>query len=272
MSKAVMANFVSVIALATLAAGCGQSARDTRDGQATFDYLKAQAQIMEQGRRNLQSNDFPKPPTAPIFTKFTKLRDRLSQTKEYQESLTEYLTNLIQITTESEKVLNNLENQLGALNSAHVAPKAITYATLQEQVIGDAVQVAIKFRELTTRAQDDMHRPHERNVMLPHLLLADLALLSGIGTPVAIHELGKGMSAQARANSEKAQENEAELLRLDDLVSALQDAKTKLENHKSDLLTERNQLLTMLGAQYPQHSWTSLWPAPVQTNKSDLAH
>ncbi len=89
---------------------------------------------------------------------------------------------------------------------------------------------------------------------------------------MAIREVGKGISAQATHNSEEAQENEAEHLRLNDVVATFQDVKTKLESDKSDLLTKRSQLLTTLAAQYPEQPWSSLWPTPSETNKSDLAH
>jgi hypothetical protein len=97
---------LGILANALIATAC-----NGQDGQATFDYLKAEVHIVEQGKRNLEVRHLPKPPTPPVFTKQTKPKDRLTQKKEYRESLALYYTNVIQVTTESEKLLNHVQNQ-----------------------------------------------------------------------------------------------------------------------------------------------------------------
>jgi hypothetical protein len=244
-----------------------------QDGQATFDYLKAQADIVEQGRRSTKDDQIPKPPTAPVFTKQTKLKERQVQLKEYRESLTQFYTNIIQITTDSEKVLNTVQNQLSALNGARVARKAIAFTMLREQVLWDAVEVEIKLRAWATQAQEDMRKPHARDAIFPHLLLAGIESASGIGgAALAFREVAKGVSEQAKINNGKAQEKEKEQLRLDDSTAALEDAGTKLASDIEELDTKRTQLLTTIEAQYPQFGWNSLIEGHSQTGGSAIAH
>jgi hypothetical protein len=261
------AALAGIFASALIATACSR-----QHGQATFDYLKAQMQILEQGRRNMKDHQIPKPPTPPVITKQTKPKERLAQTKEYRESLAQFYTNLIQISWESEKVFTNLQNQLSALNGARVSRKAIASTTLQEQVLGDAAEVEIKLRAWATRAQEDMLKPHARDAMIPHLLLAGIESATGIGGALALREIGKGMTEQAKVNSENAKEKETEQLHLDDSVAALEDARTKLASDIAELRTKRNQLLTTLGAQYPQFTWNSLFEGSSHTAGPANAH
>jgi hypothetical protein len=271
--RAILTKIVTVIALAALAGGCNHKQKDSPDGQATFDYLKAQVKVMEQGRRNMRSLKIPKPPTEPVFTRQTKIKERLTQTKEYQASLNRFYTDVIQVSRESETVLNNVQSQLSALNPDRVARKAIALATSQEQILGDVADIEIKLRAWATRAQEDMRKPHPRAVIMPHILLGTIEAMAGpTGVLAGLHEAGKGMSEQATLNNEKAREKEAEQQHLDDSLTALEDAMTKLASDKGQLLTMRNQLITSFGAQYPEHPWNSLWTAPSESTKSDVGH
>jgi len=271
MLKTLLPKIVFAIALGTFAGGCDHEQKNRPDGHATFDYLKAQLEIMEQAGRDMRDHQIPKPPTELLFTRQTKPRERLRQTKEYQASLSRFYTDIIKVSRESETVLNNVQSQLSAVNGAHVARKAIALATLQEQVIGDAADMQIKLRAWATRAQEDMRKPHPRDIMLPHLALAAIETMAG-GGALAIHEMGKGMSEQTKVNSDNARAKEAEQLHLDDSLATLEDAMTKFASDKAHLLTMRNQLITTLGAQYPQHSWNSLWTAPSESTKTDVGH
>jgi len=115
-----------------------------------------------------------------------------------------------------------------------------------------------------------MQKPHERDVVIPHLVLGVVELMEG--SPLGLGQIGKGMSEQAKVNSEKLQEKQAEQLRLDDSVTALEDARTTLASDVAKLLTKRNQLITTLGAEYPQFAWKSLFAQKSQNGSLPNPH
>jgi hypothetical protein len=240
-----------------LAAGVGfaitLTACNRQDGKATFEYLMHQHQIVEQAKRNMRDHEIPKPPATPVFTKQTRLIDRIRMTKEYRQAVAGYYADVIQKSGDSENMVNDLQNQMSKVTSRGVDQEAMACVALQEQTLGDAAQMLVKLRAWANREQEDMRKPHPRDAALPHVVFGIWELTQG--NPLGLRQIEKGMIEQGKFNSAKA----AEQQHLDDLVKALEDASTKLASDGAELLTTRNKLVTKFGARYPHYEWNLLF-------------
>ena len=231
-----------------LAAACS-----AQDAKTTFDYLNQEREILQQAKQGLRNHPVAKAPRAPIFTRQTTHKDRLTATKKYRQETAEYLTNLIELSTDSEKLANQVQNKLSSVNGVGVDQQAIHLVTLHEQILGDLAQVCFKLRFWATREESNLHKTHSRDPVLPDFVLGIVKI--AYGSPMGFVQIGKGMSEQGEINRKKA----AEQSRRDDLLSALEDARIKLESDKAELVTARNQLVTTFAARYPDYSWSTMF-------------
>ncbi len=247
----------AVVILSTIAlAGCSR-----QDGKASFEFLKAQHKIWENTKLELKKYSIPKPPSAPVFSRQTPLRQRMEDNKVYRDALDRYLSTVIQNSQESERLLSDAQSRISALNSAGIHPDAAALAKLYEHFLGDAVQVYVEMKALATIEQTELRQNNKDDLITPLVIGILEAVATDNPSPIAGAFL-KGASQNIKRQQAIKSQTESHLMHLQEVVAAF-------ERDKSQTITKRSELITSFGAKYPGYPWNSLLPATAQSSTNN---
>jgi hypothetical protein len=244
-----------VIVCGTVLVGCSR-----QNGKATFEFLKAQHDILESTKLELKKYSYPKPLAAPVFSRQTPLRQRLQAIKAYNDAQDDFLTDVIQDSEESLRVLHDAQTRISALNPADIQPAAIALAKLYEQSLGDGAQVCAEVKALATLERVQLRRNKNKNQELITPLITGVidGLIADNVAAGAVTFL-KGISTDIELDNELRQEIDTHFLHLQEAVATL-------EQDKSQTITKRSELITSFGAKYPGYPWNSLLPVTTQSS------
>lgn len=244
-----------VILSCILLVGCNHAlvSCSRQGGKESFEYLKAQHQILENTKLKLKQYSNPKPPSAPVFSRQTLPRQRLEATKAYHDAMNRFLSGVIQNSEESERLLNDAQTRISALNSAGIHPDAIVLAKLYEQSLGDRVQLCVEIKALATLEKNKLRQNKQHELITPFIIEILEAVVTENPTVVAGAFL-KGVSQNMKQDEqdvESRREEQSHFMRLQEVVAAC-------ERDVSQTITKRSELITSFGAKYPGYPWNSL--------------
>jgi hypothetical protein len=233
--------------------GCARN-----DGKKTFEFLKAEHDILENTQVELKQCSNPKAPTPPVFRKGEIIsgRERLAEIKNYRDALNAYLNAVIQNSQQAERILNDAETKISGLDSAGVTEDAINLTRSYESSFGDWVQVFVEIEALAKLDQAKLHQ-NGQSQLFPSLIVGILDMMENpaIGTGVIL----KGVTNDMKQQIERNQEAQSHFAHLQEAVAAFK--------HDSGItITKRSELVTSYGAKYPKFAWNEVLPATVQTN------
>ena len=245
-----------VILCGIVLVGCSR-----QGGKESFEFLKAQHEILENTKLELKKHSNPKPPSAPVFSRQTPLRQRLEATKAYHDALDRFLSAVIQNSEESERLLNDAQTRISALNPARIHPDAAVLAKLYEKSLGDKVQVYVEMKALATIEQNELRQNKQHELITP-LIIGILDAVVTDNPAVGAGEFLKGVSQNMKKDIERQQAEQSHFMHLQEVVAAF-------ERDSSQTITKRSELITSFGVKYPGYPWNSLLPATAQSSTNN---
>src|SRR6267378_1999463 len=138
---------VFTICCITMLVGCARN-----NGRKTFEFLKAEHDIVETTKIELKQYLISQPPTPPDLSKTKpKSRERGAELKKYHDALSAYWNAVIQNSQQAERILNDAETKISRLDSAGVGEDAINLTKSHERSFGDWVQIYVETEALVDR-------------------------------------------------------------------------------------------------------------------------
>jgi hypothetical protein len=239
---------VCIICCFIVLVGCARN-----DGRKTFEFLKAERDIIDNAKAELNKCSSPKPPSPLAVSKSKKLnREQLETEKAYHIALDQYLSLLIQNSQQAERILNDTETKISGLNSSGVGEDAINLTKSYEQSFGDTVQLFVEVEALAKLDQNKLRNNQQSKLFAPFIAgILDAAT----GNPATGADVFlKSVSNAIKQEIEQDHEAQSHFIHL-------QEASEILKHDVGDAITKRSELITSYGAKYPEYSWNLLLPA-----------
>jgi hypothetical protein len=255
MNKEKLLFCASIICCVTMLAGCARNG-----GEKTFEFLKAEHDILENAQVELKKCSNPKAPTPPIYRQGQIIsgRERIAEIKNYRDALNAYLNAVIQNSQRAEHILNDAETKISGLDSAGVTEDAIDLTKGYERSLGDSVQVFVEFEALAKLDQTGLRQSEQPKLLAP-LLAGILDAMVAKNPAVGASVILKSVSDDTKQKIERNQEAQSHFAYFQEAVAAF-------KHDSGDTITKRSELVTSYGAKYPKFAWNKLLPATVQTN------
>jgi hypothetical protein len=247
-----------MISCLTMLVGCARN-----DGRKTFEFLKAEHDIIENAKIELQQCSNPKPPIPPAFLagkgKQGGNREQSAEIKDYHAALNAYWNTVVQNCQQAERILNGTEAKMSGLDSAGVEDDAINLAKSYVRSIGDQVQVIVEVEALAK-----LEQPKLRQNGQSKLIFSLVAGLLEKPSPTALAlTLVKDALNNQKQEIDQDQETQSHFTRLQESIATL--------NHDiADAITKRTELLTSYHAKYPKFVWNELLPTVMQTDTNQV--
>ena len=242
--------WVSIISCITMMVGCARN-----DGKKTFEFLKAEHDILENAKTGLIQCSNPKPPTSPVFSTGVNRQERLTEIRNYHAALNAYWNAVIQNGQRAEPILNGAETKISGLDSAGVGEDAITLAKSYERLFGDQAQVIVEIEALAKLEQTKLRQNGQSKLFVS--LFA--GIIEKISPATLVLTLTKDVLSEKEHEIGQDQETQSHYARF-------QEAVVTLNRDIADVITKRSELVTSYRAKYPKFAWSELLPASVQTN------
>lgn len=248
---------VFIICCITILVGCARN-----DGKKTFEFLKAEREILENTKVELKQCSNPKPPTPPIFEATVNKQERREQSakiKNYHDALNDYWNTVIQNSQKTDRILNEAETKISRLDSAGVGEEAINLTKSYESSFGDWVQVSIEIEALAKLEQTKLRQNGQSKLFV--------SLIAGIIEKMSPATLAftniKDVLSDQKQEINQDQEIQSHLTHLQEAVAVL--------NHDvADAITKRSELVTSCRAKHPQFAWKELLPAAMTANTNKV--
>ena len=161
-----------------------------RQGGKTFEFLKAEREILKNTSVELKKYSNSKPPSPPDFSEERNRIERTKATKEYRDTLRHYWNTVQQNSLQAERVLNEAETKISRLDSSGIGDDAINLATDYEHLLGSMVQIQVEIKAVAEVFQGELQEDREaeagRHLMAGALVVAADAFTAGALTPVAM--------------------------------------------------------------------------------------
>jgi hypothetical protein len=237
---------ITISTIATLCAvafvGCSHN-----EGKATFDFLKAEREIIDETVAKIRQLPFPKVPVTPGSARGMTVRQRKEAEKKYSEAMEQYCGGMIHTTDQVMALLNDAQTRLSRLDASGIDKGAIALTKSYDQLLGDVAQEMVEFKALITLARDEF-RQKKQDPVFKGLVVG---VLEGIFTGswiVGGREVLKSVSRDTQQKNDISREAEGQLLRF-------QEARSAVERDRSRTFTRRSELATTLRSRYAGFAW-----------------
>jgi peroxiredoxin family protein len=238
--------------------GCARN-----DGRKTFEFLKAEHDIVENTKVELKQSIKPvRFPTPPVFSASVNRSERIAKTKQYHDALNNYWNTIIQNSQQAERILNDAETKISGLDSAEAGDDAINLTKGYESSFGDRVQVFVEIEALAKLEQTKLNK-NEQSHLIASVIPGILETVATDNPAFAVNSFLKGASSDLNQENKQDQEIQAHLTRLQEMMETF-------KHDSGDLITKRSELVTSYRAKYPKFSWDELVPTAGQTNTNKV--
>jgi Cu/Ag efflux protein CusF len=252
--------FIFMMCCVTALVGCGRS-----QGKKTFDFLKAEREVIESMKNEALKFPKPKPPSPPDYSEAHNAFQRSQINKAYRVASGQYFGSVIQYSQQVEKLVNEAETTISRLDSSGIGDDAVNLTKDYEQMLGDTVQQCVEVRAVLKLAQAELMENKQAelgsHLVSGALALAAVAFSAGALTPAALTAgagtFFKGVSSDENRDSERNEELQSHYANLQKVVA-------ELEHYRGEVVTKRSELVTAYRAKYPQYEWSSVLPSEVQ--------
>jgi hypothetical protein len=241
-------------------AGCARS-----QGKKTFEFLKAEREILRNTKEELKKCSNPKPPSPPDLSEARNGLERIKAAKEYRVALRHYWNTVQQNSLKAEYVLNEAETKISRLDSSGIGDDAINLATDYEHLVGSMVQIQVETKAIAELFQAELQENREaeaaRHLMAAALVAAADYCTVGALTPVVLAKGAgtflTGVASDASRDNERSQELQTHRANLQKVVS-------DVEHYHGEVITKRSELVTSYRVKFPEYDWSSFLPSEEQ--------
>jgi MFS superfamily sulfate permease-like transporter len=249
-----------VVAAFSLLVGCGRS-----QGKKTFEFLKAEREILNNTNSTIKQHPKPKQPTPPDLSNDWTRSERADDIKAYRVAMAQYFGAAIQYSQQVEKLANEAQTKISRLDSSGIGDDAVDLTKDYEQELGSRVQECVEVEAILKLAQAEL-KENRQAELASHLLKGALVLAAdyctaGALTPMALTAGAgtflKGVSSDVNRDSERNEE-------LQSHYASLQKVVAEFDHYRGEVVTKRSELVTAYRAKYPQYDWSSVLPSEEQ--------
>ncbi|MGA2603688.1 MAG: DUF5666 domain-containing protein [Verrucomicrobiia bacterium] len=240
-------------------AGCARS-----QGKKSFEFLKAEREILRNTNEELKKCSNPKPPSPPDLSEARNGIERTKAIKEYRVALRHYWNTVQQNSLKAERVLDEAETKISRLDSSGIGDDAINLATDYEHLLGSMVQIQVETKAIAELFQAELQENREaeaaRHLMAAALVAAADYCTGGALTPVLAKGAGTfltGVASDAKRGSERSQELQTHSANLQKVIA-------DVEHYHGEVITKRSELVTSYRAKFPEYDWSSFLPSEEQ--------
>jgi hypothetical protein len=225
--------------------GCARN-----DGKKTFEFLRAEHEIIENAKIELKQCSNPKTPTPPVFSADVNHQERLAEIKKYHAALNAYWDAIIQNSQKAENIFSSAEIKVSGLDSTGVGEDAINLTKAYERSFGDAVQVFGEFEALAKLQQIKLHKNGQSQLFVSMVA----GIIEKISPATTAFTLTKDVLSDQKQAIDKDQETQSHLTHLEEAVAIF-------KHDIADVITKRSELVTSYRAKFPKFEWNELLPA-----------
>jgi len=158
----------------SILAGCARG-----QGKKTFEFLKAEREILRSTKEELKKCSNPKPPSPPDLSEAQNGLERIRAAKEYRVALRHYWNTVQQNSLKAERVLNETETKISRLDSSGIGDDAINLATDYEHLLGSMAQIQVETKAIAELLQAELQENRAADAVR-HLMAAALVVTADV--------------------------------------------------------------------------------------------
>jgi MFS superfamily sulfate permease-like transporter len=259
MNRFLIVPLAIVVAAFSLLVGCGRS-----QGKKTFEFLKAEREILNNTNSTIKQHPKPKQPTPPDLSNDWTRSERADDIKAYRVAMAQYFGAAIQYSQQVEKLANEAQTKISRLDSSGIGADAVDLTKDYEQELGSRVQECVEVEAILKLAQAEL-KENRQAELASHLLKGALVLAAdyctaGALTPALAAGAGTVFKGVVSDENRADQRNDE----LQSHVANLQKVVAEFDHYRGEVVTKRSELVTAYRAKYPQYDWSSVLPSEEQ--------